>query len=392
MSMLRSIASDFVEKRLWPVAALLGAGLLAVLAWVALSGGGSASAPPPVAATPATLPGPAVSAAPSNPNQAVSETTFGARYQRQAGAHDPFVPLGAGTPPASAAGGATSGTPASPGPSTPSGAGGATGGAVVSKPSTPSAPSTPVPSVPTPPAVTPSKPSTSPSTGGAKPGPAPAQTLSTHPVSVRFGTVPTANTANGVVAQGQPVLTDHSNLKRLSPLPDAKNAIVVYMGVRSDGKTATFALMHEAILSGDGTCQPSALNCKLLDLKPGQKEYLDYVQQDLSVVRYELDLVSVSTAKVAQAAAVRFFHVESTAGRDLLKKDFPPEVGTLTYDYRSGALKVTAAAAAAAARAARALTVSAESTKGSPAYAPPLPHAGSPVVQPGWLGALLHAL
>lgn len=391
MSLLRSIASDFVEKRLWPVAVLLGGGLLAVLAYVALSGG-SGSAPTPVASTPVPAAGPAVSAAPGDPNQAVSETTFGAKFQRQAGAHDPFVPLGAGTSPAGTGAAATTGGTTSPAvPKTVPGgsSGGSAGGPSISTPATP------LPSVPTPPSGTPSQPSSTPSTGGAKPGPAPSATptLSAHPVDVRFGTVPTANTANGVVPQGPPVLTDHPNLKRLSPLPGTKNAIVVYMGVRADGKTATFALMHEAILSGDGTCQPSELNCKLLDLKPGQKETLDYVQQNLSVVRYELDLVAVSTARMAQSAAVRFFHTESTVGRDLLKKDFPPEVGTLTYDYGSGALKVTAAAAAAATRAVHALdNVSATGTKGSPAYAPPLPHAGSPVVQPGWLGALLHAL
>src|SRR5260370_25909779 len=96
MSILKSIGSDFVEKRLWPVAALLGGLLVAVLAYVALSGGGKAAPTTPVAGAPAVT-GPTVTPAPANPNVAVSETTTGARYQRQAGAHHPLVALGGGS-------------------------------------------------------------------------------------------------------------------------------------------------------------------------------------------------------------------------------------------------------------------------------------------------------
>jgi hypothetical protein len=380
MSFLRNIASDLVEKRLWPLVALLGAALLAVLAYLALGGGGSAAVPAPVAvnATPAS--GVPVTAALANPNVAVSETTTGARYQRQAGAHDPFVPLSGAAPPATQ----TSVSPAS--------AGAATGGSAVtlakkvgtsggSSAATP-APSTPAPTTLTPPSTTPPSPST--------PTPTPTPSANTHPVDVRFGTIPTTVGADGTTQQGTPVLVDHANLARLSPLPNAKSPIVVFMGVRPDGKTATFALMHEAILRGDATCRPSALKCQLIDLKAGQKEQLDYVTPSLSVVHYELDLVSVGAGKVAQAAAVRFYHRESAAGRKLLQSHFPPGVGGLTFSYRTGSLQT--APAAAAARSSRATPVTATAANGSPAYAPPLPHAGPPVVQPGWLVALLHAL
>jgi hypothetical protein len=379
MSFLRNIGTDLVEKRLWPLVALLGAALLAVLAYLALGGGGggSAAVPAPVAANAVPATGVAVTAALANPNAAVSETTTGAPYQRQAGAHDPFVPLG-GAPPA---------TPTSVSPST---AGTATGGSAVtsanrvgtsggSSAATP-APATSAPTTLTPPSTTPASPGT----------PTPAPSAKTHPVDVRFGTVPTTVGADGTTQQGTPVLVDHANLARLSPLPKAKSPIVVFMGVRPDGRTATFALMHEAILRGDATCRPSALKCQLIDLKAGQKEQLDYVTPSLSVVHYELDLVSVGAGKVGQAAAARFYHRESAAGRKLLQSDFPPGVGLLTFSYRTGSLQT--APAAAAARSSRATPVTATAANGSPAYAPPLPHAGLPVVQPGWLVALLHAL
>jgi hypothetical protein len=210
-------------------------------------------------------------------------------------------------------------------------------------------------------------------------------------VDVRFGTIPTTTGPDGTTQQGTPALVDHANLARLSPLPDAKSPIVVFMGVRPDGRTATFALMHEAILRGDATCRPSSLKCQFIDLKAGQKEQLDYVMPSLSVVRYELDVVSVGAAKVTQAAAARFYHRESAAGRRLLESNFPHGIAGLIFSYSTGSLQA-APAAAGAARSSRATPVTATAANGSPAYAPPLPHAGPPVVQPGWLVALLHAL
>ena len=386
MTFLRSITTDFIEKRLWPVVALLGAALVAVVTYVAMSGGGaSSSAPGPVATVPAQA-GPAVSPAPANPNLAVSETTTGARFQRQAGAHDPFAPLNgasSSTGSGGATGGSSSGTPvglAKKGAAT-------AGGAATSQSLT--TPKTSPPVVLKPPAPAPAP----------KPAPAPTKTggsgsgglSTTHPVEVRFGVVPTTSGPNGTTQQGAPALTDHKDLARLAPLPDGKSPILIYLGVHSDGATATFALAHEAILRGDATCRPSPQNCQLIDLKAGQKETLDYITPSLAIVRYELDVVSVGSQKVASAAAARYFHRESAVGRQLLHADFPPAAGALTYSYNSGSLQPTAAAAAAVARSAAA-PVTATGASGSPAYAPPLPHAGPPVVQPGWLGVLLHAL
>lgn len=380
MSFLRSIATDFVEKRLWPFAALLAAALVAVLAYVAMSGGGQSAPPAPVAAAPTTPPGPAVSEAPANPNEAIAETTTGQRYQRQSGAHDPFASLGGSAPAtagaAGAKGGSNSGTPVSLGKATASGGASALTPPSIAPPASLKAPA----GAPTGATTAPSKPSAGSGTSGS---------TATHPVEARFGVVPTTTGPDGTTQVHAPTLTDHKNLARLTPLPDAKSPVVVYMGVRPDGKTATFALMHEAILRGDGACRPSALKCQLIDLRAGQKEQLDYVTPSLQVVRYELDVVAVGAQNVAQSAAVRYFHRESSAGRALLKADFPPGLSALTYSYSTGALQSTATAAVT-----RSAThaVTASDASGSPAYAPALPHAGPPVVQPGWLGVLLHAL
>lgn len=376
MTFLRSIGSDLIEKRLWPLVALLGVALVAVLVWVAMSGAGASSPVPPPAAANAS--GVAVTAAPPNPNEAVAETPTGARYQRQAGAHDPFVALGGGT---SAHGATGASGPVATATTSTAGSGGASA-------SSSSAPAIAPPATLTAPASTPPAPVTPPTS--SKPA-ASAKPTATHPIDVRFGVIPTVTGPNGAVQTQPAQLTEHKDLPRLSPLPDAKSPIVVYMGMRPDGKTATFALMHEAILRGDGTCRPSALKCQLLDLRAGQKEQFDYVTPSLSIVRYELDVVSVGAQSMAQAAAVRYFHRESTPGRQLLKNHFPPGVGQLIYSYQSGSLLPSATARAATARSVSA-PVTAPRAPGSPGYAPPLPHAGPPVVQPGWLGVLLHAL
>ena len=95
--LLTSLKSDLLDRRLLPVLVLLGAILAAAVAYAVL-GGGSGSPATPVARVAPTNngssgPSLSVSAAASNQNAAVAETTEGARYQHHSGARNPFSPL-----------------------------------------------------------------------------------------------------------------------------------------------------------------------------------------------------------------------------------------------------------------------------------------------------------
>ena len=42
----------------------------------------------------------------------------------------------------------------------------------------------------------------------------------------------------------------------------------MFRGVTAKGRSATFTVVGEAILTGAGTCLPSPLQCAAVDLKP----------------------------------------------------------------------------------------------------------------------------
>ena len=92
-----SLKEDLFGKRLLPVLIVLGVVLVAAVAYAVL-GGGSSSAPTPVTASvpagaSAAVGDVAVTQAPANPNQPISETTEGTSKQHHGVAHDPFTAL-----------------------------------------------------------------------------------------------------------------------------------------------------------------------------------------------------------------------------------------------------------------------------------------------------------
>ena len=92
-----SLKADLLDRRLLPFLVVLGVVLVAAVAYAVL-GGGSSSAPTPVTASvpagaSAAVGDVAVSQAPANPNQPISETTEGTSKQHHGVAHNPFTPL-----------------------------------------------------------------------------------------------------------------------------------------------------------------------------------------------------------------------------------------------------------------------------------------------------------
>jgi hypothetical protein len=299
MSLLNDLKADLLGRRLLPVFALLAVGLVAALAYALLGGGSGSSSP--VASAP--LGAPSVSASrhlatptPSNPNALASETVSGTAYQREGGAHDPFIQL--------------------PVP--------------VAK-TTSTAPSTTKSSAP-------SKSSSEPPTRVATETPtSKVETKNPKPrvvyeVTVDFGPVAPA---------GQPSqLQTYPDLKRLTPLPSAATPLVVYAGVSKSGRGALFTVVGEAILKGTGVCVPSATSCESIELAAGKTEELEAINSVGQPVLYELKIEKIEKRSTTVAVAGRVRNRVSRAGRLLLRREGLTHVTGVRYLPATGLLEV----------------------------------------------------
>ena len=305
-----SLKEDLLGRRMLPFLIVLGVVLIAAVAYAVLGGGsstspgrgGPVSASAPVGAS-AAVGDVAVSQAPANPNQPISETTEGTTKQHHGVAHNPFEPL----PQAKSSSSAPSSTSSSS-----------------SAPTTPSAGSTP----------------SSPSSGGSTPTP-PKETTPPKPkvyihyhVTAQLGVVP-------VVAEGAPAqpaqLKTYKDMALDEPLPNKNNPQLVFLGVvLRTGKEALFGLAGAAILHGSGSCQPSATQCQAIDLQVGQTERLEFVEADGSTVTYELKLASIDkTTSTASTARVRdAFRAQARAARELARH--APKLSELRYSPWGG--------------------------------------------------------
>jgi len=270
IELLRSLKQDLLGRRLLPVFALAALALAGAVAYAVL-GSGSSTPAPTAASIQSTLPPvpPTIAApAPTNPKQAVSETTDGAHYQRGGATRDPFIPLpeprkvgpttGISSGAAKTASG--SGTTAGSGAKSTGGSSGASepgknsGGTTTGNPSP-----NPVPS---------------------KPKPKPV-----YHVALQFGVAPPA---------GQnPQLTPYADLSRVTPLPSKQEELIAFAGVGPTGKGAIFTLLQPAILKGLGVCLPSPSQCESVDVPVGQTEELSFVNAAGQPIVYLLQLVSI---------------------------------------------------------------------------------------------------
>jgi hypothetical protein len=311
MTFLRSIRSDLLNPRILPLLAVLLLGLVGAVAYIVV--GGASSTPPPTPVAAITSPsssqtGVAVSQAPANPNEAVSETTSGVKYQHQGASHNPFKPLVVAKTASS-----------------------------TSAATTPKVSSSPAPKVSSPPSTGSSQ-SGGTSSGGTKPKskPKPKQPQTVYTVNVLFGEVPESATA-----ATSPELKSYAGLKRLEPLPSASNSLIVNTGVSSGGKAAIFTLVHEAILSGAAACLPSASQCEMLDMAPGTTEQLNFLAASGQTVFYQLKVLSITQSVENAAAAARFNARVSRAGQSLLHRDGPPILEQLRFAQDKGVLVYT---------------------------------------------------
>ena len=255
MKAIRDLFGELVERRLWPLAVLLVAGLVAVPVVLAKHTAPQAAAELP----PAAVGAPAAGQATEPVVSVAAGADAGAPLRGHA--KDPFVqqhvpPRATSTATATAAPGGAGATP------TPAGSpGGSPGG----------------------------------SGGGSSPKPQP-KTYVYATIDVRFGRA------------GFP-LRAIKDVPRLAPLPNATDPVLIFMGMRSDHETAVFMVSTDVHVQGDGRCVPSKQLCEAIELRRGGVALLDVTAADGSVKQYELDLTEVtlhettSQAKASQASA-----------------------------------------------------------------------------------------
>jgi hypothetical protein len=316
MSFLKNVLHDLVEKRLWPVAIALVVALIAV---PIVLGGSSDAGTSDVAAAPQSTTNGLANHRDVARGEVVSlEEQAAGKVQRAGKVRDPFVQHhqpkdvdqtvtnAVNTTKGIAAGlsGGSSGSSSSG--STSSSSGGTSSG--------------------TPAASTPSTDTSSDTTTDTKKPDSSA--VDTYRVKLRFGESGAEKT--------------YENVARLTPLPSSDNPFFVYLGLKSDGKTAIFLIDADAVPSGDGKCAPSEEDCEQIELKAGDTEFFDLQSGTAGLVQYQLDMVSISKGKAATTASAARAHArESKAGREYLRQvvaDDPTALDAWDYSKKLGLL------------------------------------------------------
>jgi hypothetical protein len=284
MTFLRDLISDLVTKRLWPVAVLLVAALIAVPVLVSKSAPTDQQAESTARTAAARA---AKESAAAQPVVSLASSGSTAGQVRGLHAKDPFRRAkvkAAGntvtvTPPSGSGGTGTGGT----------GTGGTGGGTQ--------------PPTTTPPAT---------------------KTYVTYDVDLRFGQAASKKI--------------HRNIARLTALPDSGDPVIIYMGIMSDGRTAVFLVNADATPQGDATCKPKKTECTYVYLHEGDTEFFDVGSGSAGTVQYELKVLHVDARKTtSQAAAAQSYARESRAGREVLRAE-SASLGYLHFSRYTGTL------------------------------------------------------
>jgi hypothetical protein len=256
---VRNVFQDLVERRLWPIALVLVLALVAIpvlLSRPAASEPGAAAVTPP--ATPAVGSGGSLSAFQPVVNTEGSKSSEIRKRLAGFNSKDPFKVQGLPKP------GSATGQLTAPGAT--GEVSGATGTDTVTGTAAPGTSGTAG-----------SGESTS-GSGDSTGSGAPTLTYFTYTVDLRFGKADNL---------------DKKNVEQFRALPSSEDPVVVFMGVKTDGKTAVFLVSSASGTTGEGNCEPDD-TCTFLYMKEDQQQTFEAVDASDQVVTYVLKLLKIN--------------------------------------------------------------------------------------------------
>lgn len=273
MTFFQNLWRDLVDKRLWPVAIAL---VLAAVAVPFLIGSGSS---PPVGAASSATP-PAATGA-STAQIAVAARPGDKPVRRAGAARDPFKPLvfaksAVGTA-AAASGVAASGATGTA--STASGVSGVTGTAGTGGGSG----------------------------AGAASGAASTPASRSTPTTTTVTKTKLVDYALSVQIKRSGKLTVRKGLRAVTYIPSPAYPLLSFLGVKSDGRTATFLVSDGVAVSGaDRVCRPSRATCRLLELQAGDNVLLTRTPPSGGEAkRYRVRIVRLALTETTRAPVAR---------------------------------------------------------------------------------------
>ncbi len=256
---VRSVFSDLMEKRLWPIAAALGVALIAIPLLLSNSAGSEPAATPLAPVTPATGGGSLTAFQPAVNTEGKKSSEI-RKNLRGFDAKDPFEVQGLG----GGGGGSNSDGTVQVQDTTPTTDSGASGGGSATPESTSGSSGDQT-----------SSPTTT-TTGSQK------LTYFKYTVDVRFG-----KSDNDL---------DKKRLDQFRALPSSQDPVIVFMGVRTDGETAVFLVSSASSTTGEGNCEPDD-TCTFLYMKPGEQQSFEAIDGNNAVITYVLKLLDVNVEK-----------------------------------------------------------------------------------------------
>jgi hypothetical protein len=69
-------------------------------------------------------------------------------------------------------------------------------------------------------------------------------------------------------------------IAKMAAVPDETLPLLVYMGLTKDGKRAKFLVDASVEVDGDGDCKPHRSNCEVIELAVGETEFLDVLETE----------------------------------------------------------------------------------------------------------------
>jgi hypothetical protein len=251
MSVVRSLLSELIERRLWPVAVGLLAALIAVP--VLLSKPATEGSPPSQATPGSALLGSSSAKLLGETQPAVSVRSEGAfrKHVNRLARKNPFVQQATGAKPSSDA-------------------------AVKLPDSTTTTGTTPT-----------TNGTTTPTTNGTT---TPTTKIYRYEAKVKFGRI--GSTKEKSVDPGE-------------FLPSKNNPVLLYVAASNSGDEALFVVTSGATARGDADCSPSDSDCQLLTMKKDNVEFIEVSVSQDTVVTYELELVDIVLKEVKNPPSIQ---------------------------------------------------------------------------------------